>query len=363
MKKITFLLCMVICVLQVNAQTPQYVSTEPMNRNVLIEELTGKNCGWCPAGQKDVNDFIKNNPGRVFAINIHSENAGNLSPKTYPNLNTLKGDDIYKVYTAGSLPAAMINRTTETAEPWDTDTWNLMVKQQLNQNAECNIAGQVSINPDTRLARITVEVYYTSDSKVDVNYLTIVMLQNNILGDQSGSEKNPEQIVNDKYNHMHVFRNTITEKWGNEISPTTSGTLIKKTFKYTIPETIGDPNGVDVVLEDLHFLAFVTEKRESGINTFPVLNVCELKEAEQETPVEDIEEYSYNVYPNPVENEIYIEMIEPIEELVIYNINGQQTAVDFQQTSSTRSVINVSNLNPGLYFIRVNNKVQKFIKQ
>ena len=74
---------------KLNAQ--QYVSTEPQNRNVIIEEFTGRNCGYCPDGHRIANQIMANNPGRVWAVNIHS---GDYSPFTYPNLNTDDGASI-----------------------------------------------------------------------------------------------------------------------------------------------------------------------------------------------------------------------------------------------------------------------------
>ena len=70
------------------------------------------------------------------------------------------------------------------------------------------------------------------------------------------------------------------------------------------------------------------------------------------------------IYPNPVRNEIRISSDEIIEELAIYNINGQQTTVNRQQTSSSCQIINIGHLNPGVYFIKVksaNNEVMKKI--
>lgn len=350
MKKITLLISMLLlCLFKANAQEPKFVSKEPTNRNVLIEELTGRTCGYCPSGQKIVNDIIKNNPGRVFTINIHSESS--LSPTFYPNLNTLKGADIAKAYDCGTLPAAVVNRTLDKAVGMSKG-WDVMANEQLQQAAECNIAGQVEINKETRLAKITVEVYYTADSKVDNNYLTVVMLQDSIIGSQSGAADNPEQVVGDQYCHMHVYRNTISEKWGDEISPTTAGTLITKTFKYTIPESIGEPNGVEVDLDNLHFLAFVTEQQ--GVNpfrSFPILNVCELTNKDYGTEsLSEINSASCDVYPNPVKDVVTVKA-DNIKQIMIYNSLGQMVkSVDCNDNIND---INVSDLENGIYFLNV----------
>ena len=70
----------------------------------------------------------------------------------------------------------------------------------------------------------------------------------------------------------------VTPTWGEAFSPTTQGTLITKTYEYQIPETIGNPNGVDVVLNHIFFLAWVSE-RYQGTPTRPILTACELDQS------------------------------------------------------------------------------------
>ena len=275
MKKIAFLICAVFAfLLKANAQEPQFVSTEKQNRNVIIEEFTGRSCGYCPEGHVVANNIVKSNPGRVWAINIHS---GGYAETTYPNFITEDGDIIRTTLHNGGYPSGAVNRST--AESLSRSEWAAHTTSQMSQAAECNVAGQVVINSQTRVATIAVEVYYTGNSLYDKNYLSVIMLQDNIVGSQSGSYLNPDQVVSGGYNHMHVLRDVITPTWGEEIAPTTYGTLIKKIYSYPIPEVIGDPNGVTVDLDNITFLALVTEKQETtnaGTSTRPILNVNEL---------------------------------------------------------------------------------------
>lgn len=83
MKKFTLALMALLSV-GFAAKAQQYVSTEPANRNVIIEEFTGRNCGYCPDGHRIANEIMANNPGRVWAINVH---AGGYAPTSYPNFN------------------------------------------------------------------------------------------------------------------------------------------------------------------------------------------------------------------------------------------------------------------------------------
>ena len=259
----------------------EFVSKEPQMRNVLIEELTGINCGTCPDGHAVANELIKNNPGRVWTVNVHS---GIYAPTSYPNFNTTASAAIYNAFTPGFVPAGIINRSTTTG---DTHSyWTSYTNQQLNQNAECNIGGQIVINAESRIATATVEVYYTNNSTAENNYLTIMMLQDSIIGYQNGASYNPSQMIGDKYVHMHILRDVITPTWGEKIAPTTAGTLITKTYTYEIPEVIGSPNGVEVDLNNIHFIAVVSEKQDNSnsstydIPTRPILNVNQLPIAE-----------------------------------------------------------------------------------
>jgi hypothetical protein len=78
-------------------ETP--VSQSPLNKNVVLEELTGINCGYCPDGHLIAKNISEDNPGRVVLVNIH---AGSFATPGagQPNLRTtagtaLKGRSLY----------------------------------------------------------------------------------------------------------------------------------------------------------------------------------------------------------------------------------------------------------------------------
>ncbi len=76
---------------------------------------------------------------------------------------------------------------------------------------------------------------------------------------------------------------------------------------------------------------------------------------------------SFNIYPNPVNDRLYIETEATIESVTICTVTGvmvgQQTTDNRQQTLS----IDVTNLNSGVYFVKVvtenGEAVQRFIKK
>lgn len=268
MKKYFTLLLLLLATFGLSAQ--QMVSTTPQKRNVLLEEFTGINCQNCPSGHMVANQLTTTYPDRAWSVNIHS---GYYAPTYYPNFNTDDGGAIANGFNISAWPQGVVNRST--AGGVGRTEWMSYASTQLEQNAECNVAGQAFIDIDNRTATITLEIYYTANSSSTTNYINVIMLQDNIMGPQSGGSTNSSQYENGQYRHMHAFRDAITPTWGEAISPTTAGTLITKTYTYDIPYTIGSPNGISVDLDDIYFIAFVTE-RHQDVPTRPILNVNKL---------------------------------------------------------------------------------------
>ena len=74
---------------------------------------------------------------------------------------------------------------------------------------------------------------------------------------------------------------------------------------------------------------------------------------------------SFNVYPNPVNDKLVIETEEIVKEVVVYDVYGRQQKLS--AISGQPSVIDVTNLNSGVYFVKVvtenGEAVQRFVKK
>ena len=88
---------------------------------------------------------------------------------------------------------------------------------------------------------------------------------------------------------------------------------------------------------------------------------------EEEQPGDAIEEatFSFNVYPNPVNNMLFVETESNVVEISVYDIFGRQQ--ELSAISSQPSVIDVADLNSGVYFVKVVTEnaevVKRFIKK
>ena len=98
-----------------------------------------------------------------------------------------------------------------------------------------------------------------------------------------------------------------------------------------------------------------------------VANFEKLEDPEQpEEPGEGVEELtsSFNIYPNPVNDKLYIETQTQTQTVEIYDVYGRrQSMVNGQQST----VIDVSDLNSGVYFVKVvtneGDVVKRFVKK
>lgn len=92
------------------------------------------------------------------------------------------------------------------------------------------------------------------------------------------------------------------------------------------------------------------------------------EEACAKTLGESIEELSssFKIYPNPVENELFLATEVSVEEIAIYDVYGRMTYVYCLQTTDFVHNINVADLEAGIYFVKVvtseGNIVKRFIK-
>jgi hypothetical protein len=277
------------------------VSTTPQNKKVILEEFTGINCQFCPAGHTIANAIKNANPADVFLINIHV--GGFSTPGAgQPDFRTSFGTAIANQSGLTGYPAGTVNRTAfaglsqngSTGTAMGRNNWTNASNQTRNQSSYVNVATTASINVNTRLLTVFVEAYYTGNSPVSSNRLNVALLQNNTLGPQSSGG------LGDNYPHQHRLVHMVTGQWGDTYTTTTAGTLVTRTYTYTIPAAY---NSIPAELGDFEIVAFVAEGQQkiiSGNGTVPtytglIANDAKIKE------VKDIAEQCVNTIQPKVE--------------------------------------------------------------
>lgn len=223
------------------AQLP--VSTTPQNRKVLLEEFTGIHCVWCPDGHKMANELKAAKPaGSVVLVNIHT--GGFAQPQAGdPDFRTTEGNAIASIpgTNIAGYPTGSINRhlfAGQTGFSLSRSDWNKYADSTLAKASYVNLALEGSLNVATRVLTVNVEAYYTAGSPVATNKLTVMLLEDNVAGPQTGAaDLYPAMLNSDgTYNHNHMLRKVLnTDPTGETITTTTSGTTVTKQYTYTVP--------------------------------------------------------------------------------------------------------------------------------
>ena len=246
-----------------NAQT--FVSTSPENKNVILEEFTGINCVWCPAGHLIGQQLHDANPNDVFLINIHV--GGFATPSGgQPDYRTPFGTAIDAQAGVAGYPAGTVNRhqftmTQGGGTAMSRSDWSAASSQMLNQPSPVNVGLQANVDMATNVLTVDVEVYYTGFQTIPSNMLNIAVVQNNVEGPQTGgSSNNPGSMLpNGNYNHNHMLRHMMTGQWGEQITNLTPGSLYSNSYSWTMPSNI---NGVVLDPTNISVIAFVAEGQQ-----------------------------------------------------------------------------------------------------
>lgn len=360
MKKITLSL-FVLASGVASAQLP--VSTVAGKKQAIIEEFTGHQCQYCPDGHKIVDQLITANPTKVFGVNIHTGSYANTGGSYTKDFKTADGDAIAAIpgQSIAGYPAGTVNRVpaaspqTPGGMAMSRGSFGSASAAIYAQNSYVNIAGQANLDLTTKVLTVNIEAYYTANGPANPNRLTVMLLQDKIMGPQSGgSTWYPAMMVGSNYTHNKALRDVITTGATGETMTggTTMGTTFSKTITYTVPATI---KNIATVLNDLRLIAFIseTEKTIIAVGNVPITQGA--------TEVQELNAMisNLNVYPNPASINTNVEF--KISEatntsVVISNMVGQ--AVYSEELGKLPAgdhsfPLNAANLQNGLYLVSI----------
>jgi len=357
-KKLPLSLVFALFVCATYAQT--IVSTSPQDQNVVLEEFTGIHCVYCPQGHTIAKAIQDANPDRVSLINIHQGGFSNPGPGE-PDFRTPYGNAIVAQSYSGSgfgYPSGTVNRhifpgrsmATGGGTAMGRNFWTISSNETRAKPSSVNVAVEAEIDAVTNVLTVHVEAYYTSNSPEATNKLNVALLQNNTKGPQTGGN------LCDQYVHMHRLVEMITGQWGEEITTTTSGTFVDRTYTYPIPANY---NNVPVELADLEVVAYMAETQQeisSGNRAYPTFtNIANVNDANVRYLV-NIEDPCAN-YLAPQVN-IQNTGQNPITSLAIeYSINGG-TPTTYNWSGNLTSMHQETVDLPGIRFdIQANNTI------
>lgn len=248
MKKTLQMLAISMFITSLHAQT--LVNTEAQNRNVVLEDYSGIHCGYCPEGHEIAQSIADNNPGQVSILSIH---AGSFSiPNTgEPDFRTTSGTALANTFGVTSYPSGTVDRHTfDAGFVLNRGAWEGAAEEAFQLASPVNIGVESSFDANTRELTVTVELYYTANSPASSNYIHVALKESHIIGYQTDYSNGNTN----NYDHTHVFREFLTGTWGDESTSTTAGSLVTRTYNYTVP--------VEFNIDNCEVLAFVSEGQQ-----------------------------------------------------------------------------------------------------
>jgi len=236
------------------AQSQTIVTTSPMDKNVILEEYTGIHCQYCPQGHAIAQSIQNNNPGRVVLVNIHQGSFANPSAGE-PDFRTPFGDALANQTGLTGYPSGTVNRHVFSGSntALSRGDWTASANIIMAQPSPVNVGIESSFNSATRELTVNVELYYTANSAVPTNYINVALIQDHVFGPQTGGSPP------NNYEHMHMLRYFLTGQWGDVVNTTTQGTLVERTYTYTVP---ADYNNVPCVVENCQVAVYVAESHQ-----------------------------------------------------------------------------------------------------
>ncbi len=253
MKKAFTLFAVLAMFLQLNAQ--DLVVTSPQLKNVILEEYTGMNCPYCPYGHQIAEEIYDGAPNRVAIINVHTGSYATPSG-SQPDFRTDFGSALASEASINGFPMASVNRSlfagiTSGGTAMSRLDWSAAADIIWEEASYVNVGFETVYDEGTRELTVNVELYYVEDAPfmVEENFINVVLTENSVYGYQANGGTN--------YEHNHILRHMITGQWGDEIAEVTQGSLVERTYTYTVPE--------DWNVENCEITCFVAEGRSEII--------------------------------------------------------------------------------------------------
>jgi len=374
MKKLLFIAIGAIFSSGLSAQ--DLASRTSEKKNVVLEEFTGKTCGYCPDGHKRADELSAANPGDIVLINIH---CGSYA-RGIPNYNTMLGavnygDVVYQhpdVKLSG-FPSGTVNRTkfgTNSGTAANRGQWAGFGADVLTEDSPVNVGIKGVYDPAKFKLYVLVEAYYTADELNPTNMINVGITQNGIYGPQSGASNwYPEKInAAGEYRHDHMLRAVLTGQWGESISETTKGSLFTKMYTYDVPEKLND---IPVVPADLGVYAFVAKDQQTILsgNSIAVVEGTDPSIVDVSS-VSDLNSSvsAVNIYPNPTTGNTTLRVNSDNSFEATIKVVSVTGAVVSNSSASVAAgnneiVIDMNSLEEGMYFVEVSSQVGIVVRQ
>lgn len=189
-----------------------YVEPPQVSRAVLIEDYTGQYCVNCPRATEEIERLIEQyGDSIVIAVAIHSGPFGKSKGEPSP-LYTEVGDMYFNTWGMSAQPIGLIDRLFGSA-PFSYTDWAGGVNYEVAIEPPVGFLTDIDYDAETRDASIEVQTIGL-DSALVSGKLQVWLVEDSI----DSFQLMPDGSREEHYNHMHVFRASVNDPWGDALS-------------------------------------------------------------------------------------------------------------------------------------------------
>ena len=407
----------------VNGQEDQNTVNNIVNKNILVamrkvqrmpmfEHFSSSTCNSCTTLERTMQELRDNNPGKY----VYTKYVMNFPHPGDPYYNEEGGKrkNFYNVQGVPFMAYNGIGRSfnavtqEELDEIYNTPAF-IDIKGSFNIDGNnINIVADVMsyIDIDNVKVHVTVNEKTTTKNKTyDFGLDEFHHVMMGMFPDADGSTTNFKTGERQRFEFSHDMSTTFVEEikdlevtlWIQDIDTreifnsrylheycehpypvqnlqmTNDENII---ISWEAPEQ-GSPIGYNVyvnnelVAEKINELSYTIENSANvyGIEVIAVYennitSIGSMKQIILEENIIDIETNdNVSVYPNPVNDRLYIEAETEIEEVVIYDVYGRVQNLRNSETQKLRNSIDISNLKSGIYFVKINTEKGNIVKR
>ena len=306
-------------------------------RTLMIEHFSSSTCQPCVSVDNDMTTLTENNEGK-FTYVKYPWNYPGIGDKYYIKDCSVRG----AYYGVDGVPSIIFDGTTTTKQPKQSNFDNSYANP-----AYIKIVGGYEIEDKHITVKATITPY------IDIADVKVFMTVN---------EKTTTGNVgsNGLTEFHHVLMCMLTGSEGLDTS-FYAGERQQYEFVYDMSTTNVEE------MDDLDVAVWIHSYGTKEVHNSATLTEGFKEDNEDIDNITEEQISSVQVYPNPVNDKLYIATEEEVEDVVVYSITGvivgQQSTVNGQHTLT----IDLSDLKSGIYFVKINtekgNIVKRIIKQ
>lgn len=338
-------------------------------KQVLVENLSGTWCGFCPDAMVILEEAEKND--RVISVSVHINDIMEISD----------GAVLGSEFTGGGVPAFLIDRkihdnTTFVTYGLERDNIMESLVKQLEEKPICSVDfTSFDYNPSNNLVSVELTAqFFQNYSEGNLRFNLFIIQKELLVNNRDYYQANfynfqPDHMFQNAgnpikdYCHKNVLNKMLGGTWGSQgsIKSTNINAGEKLSFVYSFPlDTKLDINNLSLI--------GLVQEYDGTVDEIEVYNSTKIDFAKAvnegliSTGIESIDDINFNhnnIYPNPFQDFITVSLNAKSEldvEFVLYDIAGKQVNLFSKKLNKGENVVSFENLEDlpnGAYILRL----------